>query len=301
MHRNCEIIGVASGWGSQLRGCEDAPEVLYKKVALKSCRVTQKYLWEILYPLFQAKHHPVDLQDVLPLITELNGHLSHSVIAALQQGYFPVVIGGDHSIALGTWSGVKQSLGKGKQLGLIWIDAHMDCQIPGIGSPFWNGMSLAALLGCGDPAFIPAEQAHPILQPENVCLIGVRSTDQNEIELLQRMKVQVYTMDEVKKQGFVEVMQDAIKIVTKNTAGFGVSLDLAAIDPKEAPGVSSPLGGGIVSSDLLKMLAAVTDHSALKAFEIVEYNPHKDRDERTACLCLEILGRIMGHGKPKKT
>ncbi len=300
MHRNCEIIGVASGWGSKLAGCEDAPEVLYKKVALKSCRVTQKYLWEILYPLFQPKHSNVDVQEVLPLITELNGHLHDSVIAAVHNGYFPVVIGGDHSIALGTWSGVKESMGSVKRLGLIWVDAYMDCQIPGTSSAFWNGMALGALLGCGDPSFFPKGDTHPVLNPSDVCLIGARAAGKNEIELLDRMKVKVYSMDEIKKRGLVEVIQEAISIVTKNTDGFGVSLDLSAIDPKEAPGVSNPINGGIVSSDLLKMLSALADHPNLKGFEIVEYNPHKDRDERTACLCLEILGRIIGHGKPKK-
>lgn len=300
MHRNCEIIGVASGWGAQQRGCEDGPESLYKKVALKSCKVDQKYLWEILYPLFQEKHQHIDLEHVLPLISDLNCHLSHAVCDAIKREYFPIVIGGDHSIAVGTWAGVKESMGPNKKLGLIWIDAHMDSHIPGTSpSGAWHGMPLAALLGCGDPAFCPSTK-NPVLLPENVCLVGVRSFESGEEELLKRMKVKVFHMDEVKKRTLPEVMQEAIQIVSKGTDGFGVSLDMDVIDPKEAPGVGSPISGGIVSSDLFKMLALLTQDPKLLAFEIAEYNPYKDRDERTACICLEILGRIIGHGKPKK-
>lgn len=301
MYRNCEIIGVASGWGAQQRGCEDGAESLYKKVALKSCRVEQRYLWEILYPLFQDKHKKIELEQVLPLIIEVNGHISHAVSDAIKRGYFPIVIGGDHSIAVGTWNGVKESMGQGKKMGLIWVDAHMDSHVPGTSpSGAWHGMPLAALLGCGDPSFCQGNTKHPTLLPENVCLVGVRSFESGEEELLKRMKVKVFHMDEVKKRGFQEVMEEAIQIVSKNTDGFGVSLDMDVIDPKEAPGVGSPEPGGIVSSDLFKMIALLTADPKLQAFEIVEYNPYKDRDDRTAYICLEILGRIIGHGKPKK-
>lgn len=301
MHRNCEIIGVASGWGAQLRGCEDGPESLYKKVALKSCKVEQKYLWEILYPLFQEKHQKIELEHVLPLISDLNCHLSHAVCDAIKRGYFPIVVGGDHSIAVGTWSGVKESMDPGKKLGLIWIDAHMDSHIPGTSpSGAWHGMPLAALLGVGDPSFCPKDTKNPVVLPENVCIIGVRSYESGEEDLLKRMKVKVIHMDEVKKRGFSDVMEEAIKHVSQGTDGFGVSLDMDVIDPKEAPGVGSPVPGGIVSSDLFKMLALLTQNPDLCAFEIVEYNPYKDRDDRTAYICLEILGRLIGHGRPKK-
>jgi len=300
LHRNCEIIGVASGWGAKQRGCEDGPESLYKKVALKSCKVEQKYLWEILYPLFQEKHQNIDLEHVLPLITDLNCHVSHAVCDAIKRKYFPIVFGGDHSIAVGTWSGVKESMGQGKKLGLIWVDAHMDSHIPGTSpSGAWHGMPLAALLGCGDPAFCPSTK-NSVLLPEHVCLIGTRSFESGEEELLKRMKVKVFPMDEVKKRGLQEVMEEAIKIVSKGTDGFGVSLDMDVMDPKEAPGVGSPVPGGIVSSDLFKIITLVTERPDLLAFEIVEFNPYKDKDERTACICLEILGRIIGHGKPTK-
>jgi len=300
VHRNCEIIGVASGWGAELKGCEDAPEALYKKIALKSCKVEQKYLFDILFPLFQEKHQNIDLHQILPLITDLNEHLGRAVFDAINRGYFPVVIGGDHSIALGTWSGVKASLGKDKKLGLIWMDAYMNARIPGTQSnEFWDQMPLAALLGCGDPSFFVDHIQFPILKPDHVCLVGTRSFESHEKELLDRMKVKVFTMQDIKERGYSEIMQEAISIVSKETDGFGVSLDMSVVDPKEAPGVGSPAGGGIFCNDLFKMLAMVTDHSHLKAFEIVELNPYRDRDERTACICLEILGRIMGHGKPK--
>ena len=301
MQRNCEIIGVASGWGAQLRGCEDGADFLYKKVATKSAKVDQQYFWQILYPLLQEKHAKLDPERILPIIIKINQHLRMSVCDAMKKDLFPLVIGGDHSIAVGTWTGVKDQLGPGKKLGLIWIDAHMDSHIPSTSpSGAWHGMPLAALLGCGEPGFCMVDSKQPVLLPENVCIVGVRSFESGEEELLRRMKVKVFHMEEVKTRGFSEVVTEAIDIVTKNTDGFGVSLDLDVVDPKEAPGVGSPVGGGIVSSDLFKVFSKITQDDKLKAFEIVEYNPSRDRDERTACLALEMIGRLVGHSKPRK-
>lgn len=301
MHRNCEIIGVASGWGAQQRGCEDGPESLYKKVALKSCKVEQKYLWEILYPLFQEKHQKNPPEQLLSLICELNCHLSQAVVNCMEKGYFPIVVGGDHSMALGTWAGVKEGLNKQGKLGLIWIDARMDSNIAGISSTFsWDSVPLASLLGCGDPSIFPKNIKSPVFSPDQICLIGVRKFESAEKELLERMNVKVFYMEDLKKKGFAEVMQEAIDIVSKNCDSYGVTLDMAVMDPKEAPGVAEPVNGGIVSTELFKMLNLVMNDKRLKAFEIAEFNPYRDRDERTACICLEILGRIMGHSKPVK-
>jgi len=302
LHRNCEIIGVASGWGAHFKGCEDGPECLYKKVALKSCKVEQKYLWEILYPLFQEKHHKHPPDQLLSLITELNCHLSQAVVDCLKKDYFPIVVGGDHSMALGTWSGVKKGLsGKHDKLGLIWIDARMDANITGVTTTFdWDSVPLAALLGCGDPSIFPRDVKAPIFLPDQICLIGVRKYESAEKELLERMKVKVFYMEDLKSKGFAEVMQEAVETVSRNSSSYGVTLDMAVMDPKEAPGVADPVSGGIVSTELFKMLNIVMNDPKLKAFEIAEFNPHRDRDERTACICLEILGRIIGHGKPLK-
>lgn len=301
MHRRCEIIGVASGWGAQIRGCEDGPEYLYKKIAAKSAKIDQRYALDIIFPLFQEKHKKLDKEHTLPLITDVNIHLSQRVCDAKKRDVFPIVLGGDHSVAVGTWNGVKEAIGADKKLGMIWVDAHMDSHIPSTSpSGAWHGMPLAALLGCGDPSFCMVNTKRPALLPQHTCIVGVRSFESGEEELLRRMNVRVIYMDEVKKRGFEDVMKEAIDIASKETDGFGVSFDLDVIDPKEAPGVGSPESGGVVTTDVLKMLSTLVDNKKLQAFEIVEYNPHRDRDERTACIALEMLGRLTGHGVPKK-
>lgn len=274
------LIGAASGLGAQLQKCADGPEFLYK---------TQfsDLFWDFVFPKKEKN------QASSSLIHDFNLRLADRVAACMRSQKFPIVIGGDHSIAVGTWNGVSSALDH-VPLGLIWIDSHMDSHTPETTpSNAIHGMPLAGLLGFG-PKFLSAPKGiSPILLPENICLIGVRSFEEEEAALLQKLGVRIFFMDEVKRKGLDQVVVEALNLVTKKTKAFGISLDLDVIDPSEAPGVGSPEEGGILVKELLSVLPKICTHPHLAAFELVEYNPYQDVDSKTACICKEILSIVM--------
>ena len=156
-----------------------------------------------------------------------------------------------------------------------------------------HGMPLACLLGHGDKSLLSVAGA-PALRPENVCLIGVRSFELSEAALLGRLGVRIFFMEEVKRRGLSAVMRDAQAIATSGTAAFGLTLDLDALDPEDAPGVGTPEQGGIRAHDLLPELIMLGQSSSLAAAEIVEYNPRRDRDGRTSWLVEAIARATFG-------
>lgn len=279
-----QLIGVCSGWGAQVRTCEDGPAALAKNSQYKS--------WDWVYPQVRYSEKDIPLSESLELVADVDGRLADKVSHAMEQGHFPVVIGGDHSIAVGTWNGVAQK--SDLPLGLIWIDAHMDSHTPQTTpSGAWHGMPLAALMGHGAKELVELKRKKPILDPRHVCLIGVRSFEEGEAKLLEKLKVKIYFMPEVRERGFQTVLQEAIAQVTKNTGGYGVSLDVDVIDPSDAPGVGSPEPGGIFGAELLQGLRLLQGDERLKAFEMVEFNPHRDVDQKTERLCHKILSTVL--------
>jgi arginase len=286
-----QCIGAASGWGAKIRTCEDGPDVL----KASGCEDL-----EILYPKVKYKEKNIPLQESLPLIVEFNNRLADKVFDAMQQGRFPVVIGGDHSNAVGTWNGVGNFLSQHskKPLGLLWIDAHMDSHTEETTpSGAWHGMPLAALLGHGNKKLTELKRKEPILHPENVCLIGTRSFEEGEAKLLKRLNVRIYFMQEVKKRGFQTVLREAISHVSKGTVGYGVSLDIDVVDPTDAPGTGCPEPNGLSAQELLKGLPLLSIDPHFKAFELVEFNPHLDKQEKTCKLCQRILSTVLFRGK----
>ena len=276
--RKNHYIGAASGWGAKIRTCEDGPDLL------KSDN------WEMLYPKVRFKEKEISLKDAFPLIIDLNHRITGSVEKAMKRGDFPVVVGGDHSVAVGTWTGVGHHFGK-QPLGLIWIDAHMDSHTPETTpSGAWHGMPLAALMGYG-----AKEWAAPIIKPEHLCLIGTRSFEEGEMKLLERLNVRIYYMEEVKKRGFQTVLREAIARVSKGTIGYGASLDIDVVDPIDAQGFGSPEPEGIRAKELLQGLTLLSIDPHLKAFEFVEFNPHLDREGKTLKLCKNILSTVLSH------
>lgn len=223
----------------------------------------------------------------LDTVAALGVRLAREVERVLRAGKFPLVVGGDHSCAIGTWNGVRRALAARGPLGLVWIDAHMDSHtFATTPSGQIHGMPLAALLGEGDAALTgPA----PTLYPQHVCLIGVRSFEAGEAALLHRLGVRVFAMAEVRRRGLAAVFDEALAIVRHGTAGFGVSIDLDALDPAEAPGTGLPVPGGLGRVELATALTRLRDDPAFVALEIVEYDPHRDRDHRTA----DVVGALV--------
>lgn len=270
-----EVIGVASGVGAQDRGCEDGPAILRELEVFRGADVTA--VWDgVLRPRAGAG-------SVVAVDAELCTRLAKQVWHTLDEGRFPLVVGGDHSCAIGTWSGVHRWLGGRGPLGLIWIDAHMDSHtFATTPSGALHGMPLAALMGYGEHELTEIVEHVPKLRPEHVCLLGVRSFEEGEAALLHRLGVRVIGMQEIRERGLAQVLAEAMSIARNGTAGFGVSLDLDVLDPAEEPGVGSPAPGGLHCHELEQALHQLHGDPALLAMEIVEYNPHRDRDHLTA-------------------
>jgi arginase len=291
------FIGVASGWGAQVRETEKGPDAFHNAEVLSSfpCSCVWK---ETLYPLKSA--HEVTLPPgllTLPYIEDICGRLAYSVEEVLNKGHFPAVIGGDHSMAVGTWAGVVHHYQALQKFGLIWIDAHMDAHtMETTPSQAFHGMPLAALLGYGESSLVELIEQGPILNPQHVCLIGVRSYEEGEEKLLKRLGVRIYFMEEVQDRGFQVVLQEALKIVKKDTIGFGLSIDLDGFDPQDAPGVGTPESDGLRAQEILPTLSHIQRDPAFKALEIVEYNPHRDKGGKTLHLMRDLLLHLLPLG-----
>lgn len=212
-----------------------------------------------------------------------------------------MIIGGDHSCAIGTWKGAARAFGKRGAhgaLGLIWIDAHMDGHTPETTpSGKLHGMPVACLLGHGDRRLTGIGGDAP-LDPRRVCLVGVRSFEPEEAALLRRLGVRVFFMKEVERRGLAAVMKEAVAVARGDGGRYGVSLDLDALDPRDAPGVGTPVAGGIRAADLRRALSAIAGDDALAALEIVEYNPHQDRRGATARLVGDAILAISTASRP---
>jgi arginase len=287
--RRIEFVGVACGAGAPDPGCGDAPETLRRDgIAEVLTARGIPALWnETLSPALAAA------TDSCAVVASICERLARRVPEIVSRGALPVVLGGDHSCAIGTWKGLARAVAPRGPPGLIWIDAHMDAHTPHTtpsGKP--HGMPLACLLGHGAPALVNIGDGAR-LDPKHVCLIGVRSFEAGEAGLLRRLGVRVMCMPEIRRRGLPAVMHEALAIAAAGNAGFGVTLDLDVLDPRDAPGVGSPVPGGLRARELLPVLAEVGRCSALSGIEIVEFNPHLDRDRKTAALVPELLGALL--------
>lgn len=224
--------------------------------------------------------------------------LAKTVSMHLQAHHRFCVVGGDHSCAVGTWSGVYDALHQQGDIGLIWVDAHMDSHTPETSlSGRIHGMPLASLLGYGYSTLTSILHYSPKIKPENVCLIGVRSYEAGEAALLQRLNVKIFYMEEVKQRGLMAVWQEAIQWVNRYTIGYGVSLDMDSIDPVEAPGVCVPEPGGLKAAEVGEVLSNIANDPRLIVTEIVEFDPMRDKDRMTEKWAVSFLTTLM-KGKP---
>jgi arginase len=207
------------------------------------------------------------------------------------------VLGGDHSLAAGSVSGVAEHYRRqGQKIGLIWIDAHSDINTPDT-SPSGNvhGMPLASLLGLGPEALIDIFGYAPKISPENAVLIGIRDVDAAERANIRRAGLtSVFTMRDIDERGMRAVMEDALAAAGKGTAGYHVSLDMDWIDPEDAPGVGTPVRGGATYREAHLAMEIIADHRRMVSFEIVEVNPVLDEHNRTADLAVELACSAFG-------
>ena len=271
------IVGVASGLGAPDPRCQDGPDALRAAGLVEALRA--KGL-DVAWPV-TLRPNP-EQHNTVAALADVCQRLAQRVERILWRERLPLVLGGDHSCAIGTWSGVARTLQPSGALGLLWVDAHMDAHTPQTTeSGALNGMPLACLLGHGEKALTTINDQPP-LNPAHVCLVGVRSFERGEADLLHRLGVRTYTMQDIARRGLDAVMQEALVHVQQGTAGFGVSIDLDAINPLEAPGVGTPEPGGLVVAELARALNALAAHPAFMGLEIAEYNPARDQADVTA-------------------
>ena len=209
--------------------------------------------------------------------------LAEKVESVLKKGYTPLVIGGDHSVAIGTITGVASHYRKRDEaVGLIWVDAHADMNTPET-SPTGNihGMPLSAVLGLGALQLVNLGGFSPKVDPNNVALIGIRDLDPAERDIVRRSGIRAFTMRDVDELGMSRVMREAISAVTDRTVGFHLSFDLDGLDPEIAPGVGTPVRGGIGFREAHLLMEMVADSGRMVSLEATELNPILDTKNRT--------------------
>ncbi len=287
-----ELIGVASGWGAKVRDSELGAETLR---ATRFYNKIPSMRWNrMVYPQFRSTEKSLAVgQETKPVLQDVFTQLSRQVEEVILENHFPVVIGGDHSNAIGTWSGVIKSFQAAEQFGLIWIDAHMDSHTYETSpSKAFHGMPLAALLGYGETEFVNLNGFKPKLNPKHVVLMGIRSFEEGEQKLLEKLNVRVMYMDEIKSRGFEECFDEALSIVKNGTKNFGVSLDLDFFDPEFAPATPSLEPNGEDPKNVLSRFAKLKLESKFAALEIVEFNPKTDVNGITLNLIQDVMKNI---------
>ena len=293
------IIGVPLDLGASRRGTDMGPSAMRIAGlgnALRRMGYTVAREEDIPAPAMETGT-PEDLKARFkPQILEVCTHLAERVVDILEQGDFPLVLGGDHSIAMGTVAGTASYFQKQDQnIGLIWFDAHGDMNVPGV-SPSGNihGMPLAHLLGKGDDDFRNIQGFSPKVRPENVALIGIRDIDAHEREIINESGIHAFTMREIDEQGMAVVSRRALEIVNDGTVGFHVSFDVDGCDPTVIPGSGTLVPGGVSFREAHLLMEYCADDGNLLSMEIVELNPFLDDGNISAERAMELLLSAMG-------
>ncbi len=293
---NISIIGVPTDYGQTRRGVDMGPSAIrYSGVVERleaighvvhdqgDIRVNQKQEGT------NVDKQLLNLEEVIDVSTSL----ANSVHEAIEQREFPLVLGGDHSIAIGTLAGLAEHY---KNLGVIWFDAHADLNTPET-TPSGNihGMPLAVSVGLGHEQLVKIRNNVPKIKPENVIIIGARSVDPGERELISQQGIKVYTMHEIDRLGMTRVMEDALAYLReRNIDGLHLSLDLDGLDPLYTPGVGTPVPGGITYRESHLAMEMLQESGMLTSAEFVEVNPILDEKNRTADVAVALMGSLLG-------
>ncbi|TVQ83286.1 MAG: arginase [Micavibrio sp.] len=295
--QHIEIIRYDCGWGCRDYGCEDGPDAVdAASLTAELEKLGHRVTWHPSLNIRQlGRHDEINDKDAaLPLVAEASKRLSDAVQKVVEAGRVPVILGGDHSSAIGTWSGIIAAHNAFEEFGLIWLDAHLDAHTPetaheGKWGGWWHGMPVACLTGEGVDELTAIATPRPKINMAHFSLYGARSYEPSEDEFMQRHNARVYEMPEIKTRGFAETLAEGIKNATDGTKGFGLSVDLDGFDPADAPGVGTNEKNGLDAEETLKALSGLAAHPKFRGLEIVEYNPHKDKDGKTARLINGIL------------
>ena len=294
--KHISIIGVPMDLGQSRRGVDMGPS------AIRYAGVVER-LEKLNYEIHDLGDieigRPSKDEDVsdgklkyLKVVSEASDKLALEVDRVIESNSFPLIFGGDHSIAIGTLAGISKHY---KNLGVIWYDAHGDLNT-GETSPSGNihGMPLAVSLGIGHPALINIAGYSPKVRPENIVIIGARSLDEGERKLIREKGIKVYTMHEIDRLGMTKVMEEAVSYLKSKTDGVHLSLDLDGLDPSDAPGVGTPVLGGISYRESHLAMEILEESNIITSAEFVEVNPILDERNKTATVAVALMGSLFG-------
>jgi arginase len=293
------VIGVPLDLGGGRRGVDMGPSAfriagLGERLARLGYPVVDH--GNLPTPIPETQDQYDDRKKYILDIERICRQVYQETLVCFESGGFPLVLGGDHSLAAGSVAGAAQwaRQATAKPLGLIWIDAHADMNTPAT-SPSGNvhGMVLAAALGLGGDAFLYDGWTLPAVEPGRIALVGVRSLDQGERELLGRLDAKVFTMSEVDRNGIEPCMREALAHVEGGNF-LHVSLDMDVVDPEHAPGVGTPVRGGLNYREAHLAMEIVAEHGGMSSLDVVEVNPILDRENATGKLAVELVASALG-------
>jgi arginase len=293
------LVGVPLSYGADMAGVELGPAVM-RMAGLKRRIADLGYEVRDHGDIPVEETEPVEEADKLKHLREISHacqQLFSAVESALEAGELPVILGGDHSIAIGSISGVSSFCRQHDEtLGLIWFDAHADMNTPET-TPSGNihGMPLAALLGYGDPGLTDIGGFTPKLKPEFCAHVGARDVDAGERELVRRLGIRLFTMREIDERGMSACMDEAIAIASRGSAGYAVTFDVDALDPNDAPGSGTLVRGGMTYREAHLAMEKIAEAGGMISLEVVEINTALDINNRTGELGVELI--LSGLGK----
>lgn len=289
------VIGVPMDLGADRRGVDiGASAIRYAGLndQLRRLGYSVNDIGNIVVP--QPESQPIGdphLKYLEPIV-QVSEDLANAVTSALQAGEFPLVLGGDHSIALGSITGVARVH---RDIGVIWVDAHGDFNTHET-TPSGNihGMILGALAGLGHPRLTGIGGWSPKINPKTIVIVGARDLDLGEQELLRQQEIHVFTMTDIDQHGMSEIMREAVEIASQASHGFHLSLDMDSLDPREAPGVGTPVRGGLTYREAHLAMEVVASSGRMVSMDAVEVNPILDRENATAHLAVELILSALG-------
>jgi len=297
--RNIEIIGVPVDLGAGRRGVDMGPSAiriadLEPRLEGLGHRVTDSGDLDVMIPETQ-KVGEDKLRYKTPILATC-AELCERVQQTLEKSRLPLVLGGDHSLAVGSVAGSSGYFARqGDSIGLIWFDAHGDSNTPDT-TPSGNihGMALAIGLGLGDPDLVNVGGRTPKVLPRNTVLIGVRDLDPGEREILKKSGASVFTMRDLDERGMRDVLDEALHAAGDGTAGIHLSFDLDVVDPEDAPGTGTPVWGGITYREAHLAMEMLADRAQIVAIDLVEVNPVLDTQNMTGILAAELAQSVLG-------
>lgn len=294
------IIGVPLDLGGNRRGVDMGPSALRiaglgERIAALGCRVVDK--GDLPAPIPETRKLRDERKKYIDDIAKVCQKLYQTALSSLEEGAMPLVLGGDHSLAAGSVAAAASWARNSRDLpiGLLWIDAHGDMNTPAT-SPSGNvhGMPLAALLGSDPSELSKIGGFSPKTAPEHTVLIGVRNLDEREKIAVRDSRVHVFTMKDIDRQGIASVVEQAVSLASSGTAGIHLSFDLDVCDPQIAPGVGTPVKGGLDYREAHMVMEIVADSGLLTSLDLVEINPTLDIQNTTAQLGTELTLSALG-------